>query len=130
LADEVTRRETTSADRRARAASDPTRTLDRWDDDAKVTYDRAIWAELCSLRFVDGGHNAVIMGPVGVGKTFLATALGQAAIRRRYSVHLERCDLLLERLPASGLDLQPRHRHAPPAARRRTHRRTRPRSPR
>lgn len=27
------------------------------------------------------------MGPVGVGKTFLATALGHAAVRRRYSVH-------------------------------------------
>src|SRR5687767_4646954 len=96
LADEVTRRETTSADRRARAAGlDPAMTLDRWDDSAKVTYDHATWNELCSLRFVDGGHNAVIMGPVGVGKTFLATALGHAAIRRRYSVHFERCDRLL-----------------------------------
>ena len=57
-----------------------------------------------SLRFVDGGHNAVIMGPVGVGKTFLATALGHAAIRRRYSVHFERCDRLLKRLRASRLD--------------------------
>jgi DNA replication protein DnaC len=105
LTDEVTRRETTSADRRARAASlDPSMTLDRWDDTAKVTYDHAIWNELCSLRFVDGGHNAVIMGPVGVGKTFLATALGHAAIRRRYSVHFERCDRLLKRLRASRLD--------------------------
>ncbi len=105
LADEVTRRETTSADRRARAAGlDPTMTLDRWDDTAKVTYDHAVWNELCSLRFVDGGHNAVIMGPVGVGKTFLATALGHAAVRRRYSVHFERCDRLLKRLRASRLD--------------------------
>jgi DNA replication protein DnaC len=105
LADEVTRRETTSADRRARAAGlDPSMTLDRWDDSTKVTYDRATWNELCSLRFVDGGYNAVIMGPVGVGKTFLATALGHAAIRRRYSVHFERCDRLLKRLRASRLD--------------------------
>jgi DNA replication protein DnaC len=105
LADEVTRRENTSADRRARAASlDPTMTLDRWDDTAKVSYDRTVWNELCSLRFIDGGHNAVIMGPVGVGKTFLATALGHAAIRRRYSVHFERCDRLLKRLRASRLD--------------------------
>ncbi len=105
LADEVTRRETTSADRRARAAGlDPTMTLDRWDDSAKVTYDHAVWNELCSLRFVDGGHNAVIMGPVGVGKTFLATALGHAAVRRRYSVHFERCDRMLKRLHASRLD--------------------------
>tara|TARA_R100000306_G_scaffold59169_1_gene57983 strand:- start:22 stop:828 length:807 start_codon:yes stop_codon:yes gene_type:complete len=105
LADEVTRRENTSADRRAKTAGlDPTMTLDRWDDTAKITYDRAIWNELCSLRFVDAGHNAVIMGPVGVGKTFLATALGHAAVRRRFSVHFERCDRLLKRLRASRLD--------------------------
>jgi DNA replication protein DnaC len=105
LADEVTRRENTSAERRARVAGlDPIMTLDRWDDTAKITYDRATWNELCSLRFVDAGHNAVIMGPVGVGKTFLATALGHAAIRRRISVHFERCDRLLKRLRASRLD--------------------------
>jgi DNA replication protein DnaC len=105
LADEVTRRETTSADRRARAAGlDPEMTIDRWDDTAKVTYDRAVWNELVSLRFVEGGHNAVIMGPVGVGKTFLATALGHAAVRRRFSVHFQRCDLLMKRLRASRLD--------------------------
>jgi DNA replication protein DnaC len=105
LADEVTRRENTSADRRSKTAGlDPTMTLDRWDDTTKITYDRAIWNELCSLRFVDAGHNAVIMGPVGVGKTFLATALGHAAVRRRFSVHFERCDRLLKRLRASRLD--------------------------
>jgi DNA replication protein DnaC len=105
LADEVTRRETTSADRRSRAAGlDPEMTLDRWDDTAHITYDRNVWNELCSLRFVESGHNAVIMGPVGVGKTFLATALGHAAVRRRFTVHFERCDRLLKRLRASRLD--------------------------
>ena len=105
LADEVARREASSAQLRARAAGlDPTMTLDRWDDTANVTYDRAVWAELCSLRFVDSGHNAVIMGPVGVGKTFLATALGHAAVRRRFSVHFERGDRMLKRLRASRLD--------------------------
>jgi DNA replication protein DnaC len=45
------------------------------------------------------------MGPVGVGKTFLATALGHAAVRRRFSVHFEGCDRLLKkRLRASRLD--------------------------
>lgn len=105
LADEVTRRETSSATVRERAAGlDPTMCLENWDTDAKVTYDRATWAELCSLRFIDGGHNVVIMGPVGVGKTFLATALGHAGIRRRYSVHFERCDRMLRRLRTSRLD--------------------------
>jgi DNA replication protein DnaC len=105
LADEVERRERTSADQRGRAAGlDATMTLDRWDDTAKVAYDRKVWRELTSLRFVESGHNALIMGPVGVGKTFLATALGHAGVRRRYTVHFERCDRLLKRLRASRLD--------------------------
>ena len=105
LADEVSRRETTSAMVRARAAGlDPDMCLENWDDTAAVTFDRQTWNELCSLRFVDGAHNVVVMGPVGVGKTFLATALGHAAVRRRYSVHFERCDRMLRRLRASRLD--------------------------
>ena len=44
------------------------------------------------------------MGPVGVGKTFLATALGHAAVRRRYSVVFQRADVLLKKLRASRLD--------------------------
>lgn len=105
LADEVARRESTSTSRRAKAAGlDPEMTLERWDPDTSVTYDRATWNELCSLRFCDAGHNALIMGPVGVGKTFMATALGHAAVRRRYTVHFERTDVLLKRLRASRLD--------------------------
>jgi DNA replication protein DnaC len=105
LADEVTRRETTSADLRARAAGlDSSMRLEHWDDTAQVNFDRAIWNELVSLRFVESGDNAVIMGPVGVGKTFLATALGHIAVRRHHSVHFQRCDRLLKRLRASRLD--------------------------
>lgn len=44
------------------------------------------------------------MGPVGVGKTFLATALGHVACRRRIGVHFERADKLLKRLRAARLD--------------------------
>jgi DNA replication protein DnaC len=105
LSDEITRRDTTSADVRARAAGlDATMTIDRWDDTAAVTYDHQLWNELCSLRFVDDAHNVVVMGPVGVGKTFLATALGHIAVRRRRSVHFERADHLHKRLRAARLD--------------------------
>src|SRR4051794_3657090 len=105
LADEVTRRETTSAALRARTAGlDPDMCFENWDDSTKVTYDRHVFDELCSLRFIDAGHNAVIMGPVGVGKTFIATALGHAAVRRRYTVIFHRADVLLKRLRASRLD--------------------------
>src|SRR5208282_866222 len=95
----------TSAERRAKVAGlDPAMRLERFDTDAQITYDRQIFDELFSLRFVEAGQNALVMGPVGVGKTFLATALGHAAIRRRYSVHFERADVLLKRLRASRLD--------------------------
>jgi DNA replication protein DnaC len=105
LADEVTRRDRQAVDRRAREANlDPTMVLEAWDDSTAVAFDRALWAELCSLRFLDQAHNLMILGPVGVGKTFLANALGHAAIRRKYSVHLERADKLFKRLRAARLD--------------------------
>src|SRR4051794_5441069 len=39
---------------------------------------KQLWNELCSLRFVDDARGALILGPVGVGKTHLATALGHS----------------------------------------------------
>src|ERR1700730_2645044 len=105
LADEVDRRDRTSAGLRARAAHlDPTMVLDAWDDTADVTFDKALWAELCTLRFLEAANNVLALGPVGVGKTFMANALGHIAVRRRASVHFERADQLLKRLKASRLD--------------------------
>lgn len=93
------------AQRRTRAAGlDAAMRLDRWDATAKITYDRAVLDELFSLRFVADATNAIIMGPVGVGKTFLATALGHAAVRARHSVWFERAGQLLKRLKAARLD--------------------------
>src|ERR1700678_4119721 len=105
FSDEVTRRDGDSAGRRARAARlDPHMVLEAWDEEAKITYDRAVWSELVSMRFVEQARNAFILGPVGVGKTFLATALGHIACRRRITVHFERADKLHKRLKAARLD--------------------------
>ena len=105
FSDEVSRRDAASAGLRARAAKlDPHMVLEAWDEGAKITYDRAVWTELVSLRFVGQARNAFIMGPVGVGKTFMATALGHIACRRRISVHFERHDRLHKRLKAARLD--------------------------
>lgn len=57
-----------------------------------------------SLRFVEEVCNALISGPVGVGKTFLATALGHVACRRRIPVIFERASRLHKRLRVSRLD--------------------------
>jgi DNA replication protein DnaC len=105
LADEVTRRETKSASLRARAAGlDPVMRLDTWDASAAVRYDQQLWNELVSLRFLDGPHGALILGPVGVGKTHLAAALGHIAIRRRRTVQMASAAKLFKRLKAARLD--------------------------
>ena len=68
LSDEVTRRETSSAALRARTAGlDPGMSIEHWDEETRVSFDSQVWDELCSLRFVEAGHNAVIMGPSGPG---------------------------------------------------------------
>lgn len=105
LADEVARRESRSAMLRARAAGlDPTMRLDTWDELDDLTYDRALLSDLTSLRFTEAGNGVLLMGPVGVGKTHLASALGHIAIRRRVSVHAARADKLFTRLRAARLD--------------------------
>jgi DNA replication protein DnaC len=105
LADEVTRREAKSAGLRARAAGlDAGMRLDAWDESTAVRYDRQLWNELASLRFLDGPHGALILGPVGVGKTHLAYALGHIAIRRRRTVHMAPAARLFKRLKAARLD--------------------------
>jgi DNA replication protein DnaC len=57
-----------------------------------------------SLRFIDAGKNAVILGAVGVGKTFLANALGHVATKHGYNVIFTRADAMLRRLKQSRLD--------------------------
>ncbi len=105
LDDEVTRRESRSAMLRARTAGlDPAMRLDTWQAPEDLTYDRTLLSDLTSLRFAEASHAVLILGPVGVGKTHLAHALGHIGIRRRLSVHASRSDKLFTRLRAARLD--------------------------
>jgi len=105
MADEVQRRERLAADRRARLAQlDPSMVLEAWDETTTVRYDHQLWAELCSLRFLEDATSLLILGPVGVGKTMLASCLGHIACRRRHSVLMVRTERLLKRLRVARLD--------------------------
>ena len=105
LGDEVTRRESLSVTLRVQKAQlDPSMRLESWDSTAKVTFDRTLLNELTSLRFLDAHAHVAIIGPVGVGKTFLAHALGHIACRRGATVLALRTDQMLKTLKHARLD--------------------------
>ena len=105
LSDEATRRDSLAVTLRVqKAALDPTMHLEAWDPSAKVTFDRALLNELTSLRFLDSHAHVAIVGPVGVGKTFLAHALGHIACRRGATVLAVRTEQMLKTLKQARLD--------------------------
>jgi DNA replication protein DnaC len=105
LTDEIHRRDSTATIRRAQQAKlDPAMQLEQFDSTAKITYDKRLFSELCSLRFLAAHRHITILGPVGVGKTFLATALGHLACCHGYQVRFLRADEMLRILKQSRLD--------------------------
>jgi len=107
LSDEAARRDGQAASTRAdKAGLDPDMRLELWDETAKVSYDKKLLGELATLRFADGSppSHVAIIGPVGVGKTFLAHALGHIACRRGLSVLAISADVMLKRLKHARLD--------------------------
>ncbi|WP_437978870.1 ATP-binding protein [Sorangium sp. So ce295] len=80
LTDEIGRREASATESRVRDAGlDPGMRLELWDKAAKVSFDKRLLGGFTSLRFLEEHKHIVILGSVGVGKTFLANALGHLA---------------------------------------------------
>ena len=105
LSDEVSRRDAQAATlRAAKAHLDPSMQLELWDATAKVSFDQTLLNELVSLRFLEAHQHVAIVGPVGVGKTFWAHALGHIACRRAHSVLALRTDQLHKTLKHARLD--------------------------
>jgi DNA replication protein DnaC len=105
LADEVQRRDSVSLERKLVLAGFEERaSLEGFDWSAPIQLDRRHLDELFSLRFLDNKEHVIFVGPVGVGKRFLAQALGTTAIRAGHSVLFRRTDLLLRELNQARAD--------------------------
>jgi DNA replication protein DnaC len=105
LQDEVDRRDQKNLQvRLSRAGFEEDQTLENFDWDAPVTFDRDRVKELFSLGFIERREDVIFLGPVGVGKTFLACALGHAACRAGHDVRFLRADHLLQTLHQTRAD--------------------------
>jgi DNA replication protein DnaC len=105
LADEVQRRDQQALEQRlTRAGFEERVTLEQFDWSAPIRLDRRTLQALFSLQFLVRKEHVLLVGPVGVGKTFLAQALGAAAARAGHSVLFSRADRLLKELAQARAD--------------------------
>lgn len=106
LQDEIDRRDAKNLTLRLdRAGFEEEQTLENFDWDAPITFDRKRVKDLFGLGFIERQEDVIFLGKVGVGKTFLASALGHAACRAGYNVLFLRADRLFKQLHQSRADL-------------------------
>jgi DNA replication protein DnaC len=80
--DEIARRDAAAIGRRTRRARfEQTLTLEGFDFAANPKLPAAAIRDLAALRWVQPGQSVILYGPVGVGKTHIAHALGHLAVR-------------------------------------------------
>jgi len=105
LADEVSRREHSRLDIHIQQAGfEEVCRLEDFDWSAQARLDRRLLQEVFSLEFLGRQQHCLFVGPVGVGKTFLAQALGYCTIRAGHSVLFTRADALFKSLLQARAD--------------------------
>jgi DNA replication protein DnaC len=105
LADEVQRREQQALERHLLQAGFEDRVaLEDFDWTAPVQLDRRQLQHVFTLGFLRQKEHVIFVGPVGVGKTMLAQALGSATVRAGHSVLFTRADALLKDLGQARAD--------------------------
>ena len=78
--------------------------LKDYDFDFQPSVNKQQLRELASLAFLEKNENIVFLGPSGVGKTHLATAIGVAAAKKRFSTYFIKYHNLLQQLKKSKLE--------------------------
>lgn len=66
--------------------------------------DRSVIAHLAGAAWVANGHNLTVTGPTGVGKSYLACALANAAVRAGHSAYYIRAPRLIDDLAIGRAD--------------------------
>jgi len=105
LADEITRRDNRNMELRLHAAGfEEVCRLEDFDWTAQVKVEKRLLDTAFSLDFLSRHEHVLFVGPVGVGKSYLAQALGYAAVRAGHSVRFIRADAFFRSLAQGRVD--------------------------
>jgi DNA replication protein DnaC len=105
LEDEAQRRDVAGLERRIKAARfEQLCSIEEFDFSYNPKIPAAKIRDLATLRFVEAGESVILHGPVGVGKSMIAQALGNLACRHGYNVAFTKCSRLLADLAGGHAD--------------------------
>jgi len=105
VGDEQTRRDSAGLARRLAAAHfEQTCAVEDFDFAYNPQIPAGLIRDLAGLGFLTAGQSVILHGPVGVGKTMLAQALGQLACRRGHTVVFTKTSRLLADLAGGHAD--------------------------
>jgi DNA replication protein DnaC len=103
--DELARRDASGIVRRVREAHfESVTSVEEFDFAYNPKVPVAQIRDLATLRFLDDAQSVILHGPVGVGKTMIAQALGHAACRRGYSARFTKTSRLIGDLAGGHAD--------------------------
>ena len=103
--DEVERRESKQLDlRMRRAAFECLKRLEDFEWAFNPQIPKAKIVDLATCNFVERKHNAILIGPTGVGKSHIGQAIGERACRMGHSVLYTSAHRMLSELRAARAD--------------------------
>ena len=106
MTDEKSHRSASQIARRIKAASFRTQaSFETFDHTAKRSLTKPVVRDLMQMQYIKTrAQNVFIVGPTGVGKTFIATAIGNHACRHGYSTIFMGISVFIERMTMARTD--------------------------